>query len=72
MDHRDKFALLVVVLGILTIVGMFFIKDNYEDENGKTEMMSFGESLVTLGLQLLIGTIAVGAITSLVTLTTQN
>lgn len=62
------FFVLVVILGCLTGIGLLLVQDNYEEENGCPEMMSLGESLITFGLQLLIGTMAIGAITLVITI----
>lgn len=68
------FAVFVVVLGIIAVVGLYLIKDNYtdtkkeSDDSERSDMISVGESLIGLALQLLIGTMAVGLITLLVQL----
>lgn len=67
------FFLLVILLGFIAVLGIFLVRDNYEyNEEGSQELSSLGESLVSVSIQLLLGSITLGILLMIITIGYTN
>lgn len=67
------FLAVIVLLALIGVFAIYLVKDNYEaEEEGSPELFSLGETLISVTLQLLLGSVTLGILLMLLNVATGS
>lgn len=64
-------GILVLILAVITGVGFYMVRDNYFHDK-KNPLITLGNTLISIGFNLMIGTIAIGSLSTIIISEIEN